>query len=44
LKELALRGMGTSILKDYNNSEKMQKDLDQMVAKIMADYPPGSGS
>lgn len=41
-KELAWRGMGTSILKDYSDREDMQKDLDTMVAKIMADYPPVS--
>ena len=39
-KELAWRGMGTSILKDYSDSEAMQEDLDAMVAKIMAGYPP----
>jgi len=43
-KELAWRGMGTSILKDYSDSEEMQKDLDVMVAKIMADYPPARGA
>ena len=39
-KELAWRGMGTGILKDYRDSADMQKDLDATVAKIMVSYPP----
>jgi hypothetical protein len=39
-KELAWRGIGTGILKDYSNHEKMQQDIDAAVAQIMAKYPP----
>ncbi len=38
--ELAWRGIGTSTLNEYNNPEKMQRDIDTAVAKIMANYPP----
>ena len=39
-KELAWRGSGTGVVKDYKDSEKMQKDLDAIVAKILANFPP----
>jgi hypothetical protein len=39
-KELAWRGTGTGIVKDYKDSDKMQKDLDESVAKILASFPP----
>ncbi len=39
-KELAWRGMGTGILKEYRDSQKMQKDLNEVVAKILATFPP----
>ena len=39
-KELAWRGVGTGTLKEYNNPEKMQRDIDAAVAQILANYPP----
>lgn len=41
-KELAWRGTGTDVVKNYNNGEKMQKDIDAAVAKILAGFPPGA--
>ena len=40
-KELVWRGMGTGIMRQYAKPEKMQKDIDQDVAKILAAFPPG---
>lgn len=41
-KEIVWRGAGSSILKNYRDSEaeEMQQDLDEMVAKIMKSFPP----
>ena len=39
-KEMVWRGMGTGIVKQYADPEKMQKDIDQDVNKILADFPP----
>jgi hypothetical protein len=41
-KELVWRGMGTGIVKQYAKPEKMQKDIDQDVTKILAAFPPGN--
>jgi hypothetical protein len=39
-KELAWRGVATGTLKDYSDKEEMQKNLDNIVAKILQDFPP----
>jgi len=39
-KELAWRGMGTKTVRDYKDTEKQQKAIDESVAKILADFPP----
>jgi len=39
-KELVWRGTGSDTVKTYNDSEKQQKRYDEVVAKIMAGYPP----
>jgi len=41
-KELAWRGMATGTLKEHKNQESMQKDIDMVIDKIFASYPPGS--
>ncbi|MDH3673818.1 MAG: DUF4136 domain-containing protein [Gammaproteobacteria bacterium] len=41
-KKLAWRGTGAAILSGYRDSERMQKNIDAMVAKTMADFPPGA--
>lgn len=41
-KELVWRGMGTGIVKRYAKPEKMQKDIDQDVTRILAAFPPGN--
>lgn len=38
--ELAWRGMGTDLLDNYRDSEKMQTKLDEVAAKILASFPP----
>lgn len=43
-KELAWRGTGTDVVRDYNDGEKMQKDIDAAVAEILAKFPPESAS
>jgi Domain of unknown function (DUF4136) len=40
-KQLVWRGTGTGIVKQYQKPEKMQKDIDQDVVRILADFPPG---
>ena len=40
-KELAWRGTGTDVIKDYKDGAKMQKDIDAAVTKILASFPPG---
>jgi hypothetical protein len=42
-KELAWRGMATGTVQEHKNAESMQKRIDNVVAKIFATYPPGSG-
>lgn len=42
-KELAWRGMATGTVQEHKNAESMQKRIDDIVAKIFATYPPGSG-
>jgi hypothetical protein len=39
-KELAWRGMGTSMLEDYDNQEKVTEYINNWVGKIMAQFPP----
>ena len=39
-KELAWRGVATGILKDYSDGEQMQKDLDNIIAKVLKNFPP----
>lgn len=39
-KELAWRGMGTSILKDIDDPEKVTEYVNIWVAKILAEFPP----
>jgi hypothetical protein len=39
-KELAWRGMGTSIVKDYDDVDKVTEYINNWVGKIMAQYPP----
>lgn len=39
-KELAWRGMGTSILNDYSDPEKVTEVINNWVAKILAQFPP----
>ncbi len=40
-KELSWRGMGTKTLKEYSSQEEQQIAIDEVVAKILADFPPG---
>jgi hypothetical protein len=42
-KELVWRGMGTGIVRKYAKPEKMQKDIDEDVTKILANFPPERG-
>jgi hypothetical protein len=39
-KELAWRGMGTRTIKDYSDQDKMQKVIDETVAKVLEQFPP----
>jgi len=39
-KELAWRGMGTKVLSDNPNPDKIQREIDHIVEKIMAGFPP----
>ncbi|TFH02451.1 MAG: DUF4136 domain-containing protein [Calditrichales bacterium] len=41
-KSLAWRGMGTSMIQNYEDAEAQQKFLDSTVDKIMKDFPPQS--
>jgi hypothetical protein len=41
-KELAWRGMATGTVKENQNAESQQKRIDGIVAKIFANYPPGT--
>ena len=43
-KELAWRGMATGTLQDNPSAEKQQKRIDGIVAKIFANYPPGTAA
>ncbi|TVL99763.1 MAG: DUF4136 domain-containing protein [Candidatus Brocadia sp. WS118] len=43
-KELAWRGTGSGVVKEYNNPDKMQKDLNAAVAKVLANFPPGAAT
>jgi len=39
-KELVWRGMGTDTVKNYDDGVKQQERFDEVVSKIMADFPP----
>jgi hypothetical protein len=39
-KDLIWRGLGTKIVEDYSNQDKMQKMIDNYVAQILANFPP----
>jgi hypothetical protein len=39
-KELAWRGIGTAIVKEYSSPEDAQKNMDKYVDRIMAGFPP----
>jgi Domain of unknown function (DUF4136) len=41
-KELAWRGTGTDVIRNYSSGNDMQKDIDDAVTKILANFPPGS--
>jgi hypothetical protein len=38
--ELAWTGIARGLLRDYNSSERMHRELDEVVAKIMDQFPP----
>ena len=40
LKELVWRGSGTGTVNDYSDQQEMQEAIDDVVAKIMYDFPP----
>ena len=40
--ELVWRGLGTRIVRDYNDPQKMQEVIDDTVTRILASFPPGS--
>ena len=40
-KHLAWRGTATGTVKKYDNQEDMQNAIDNVTAKILADFPPG---
>lgn len=40
-KELSWRGIGTGVVKKYSSQEEQQEALDEICAKILADFPPG---
>lgn len=37
---LAWHGVGKGILNDYRNGDKLQRDIDEAVTKILAEFPP----
>lgn len=39
-KELVWRGTGTSVVKRYKDMTKMDKDIDETVARILSNFPP----
>jgi len=43
-KELAWRGMATGTVEASKNAESQQKRIDGIVAKIFANYPPGTAT
>jgi hypothetical protein len=42
--ELTWRGIGTDTVKGIQDPDKMQERFDQVVTKIMADFPPGAAA
>ncbi len=38
--KLAWQGVGRGILNDYRNGDDLQKDIDEAVTKILAEFPP----
>jgi hypothetical protein len=41
-KEFIWRGIGTKVLREYSNQEDRKKALDEIVSKILEDFPPNS--
>ncbi len=39
--KLTWRGLGTTTVKDYKDSQKMEADIEKAVNKILASFPPG---
>jgi len=39
-KELAWRGTATGVVKKYNDQKEMQEGIDEVLEKILADFPP----
>jgi hypothetical protein len=39
-KELAWRGLGTAVVKDYSSPEEIQRRVDHYVAQILGHFPP----
>jgi len=40
-KELIWRGMGTGVLREYSDREKLQASIDEYVLEILNNFPPG---
>jgi len=40
-KELSWRGIGTGVVKEYSSQKEHQEALNEICAKILADFPPG---
>jgi hypothetical protein len=38
--KLAWRGVGRGIVNDHRNGDELQKDIDEAVTKILAEFPP----
>ncbi|ASQ91614.1 hypothetical protein CHL67_04030 [Prosthecochloris sp. GSB1] len=41
-KELTWRGVATGVVRRYRTPEAMQRDIDEAVAKILEQFPPGA--
>jgi hypothetical protein len=41
-KELAWRGLGEGIVREYNDPEEMEKDIRRTVEEILKSFPPDS--
>jgi len=40
-KELIWRGLGTGVVQNYSDHEKLQASIDEYVRKILNNFPPG---